>query len=157
MKSSKSIFLIIALAAITLSCSDDNNDVESIYEDLTFSEIGTYTEEMTSENIDNSDNNRIAEGTVMAYRTSDNYLGKLVVVVNDGSNNNGLVFHHATYNDDAQIIFENENVEIRGTFSYSLDDAGDDFRLVNETVSTRHIEPLRGAEFTIVGVDPTFE
>ena len=48
MKSSKSIFLIIALAAITLSCSDDNNDVESIYEDLTFSEIGTYTEEMTS-------------------------------------------------------------------------------------------------------------
>lgn len=157
MKTSKFIFLIIALAAITLSCSDDNNDVDSLYEDLTFSEIGTYTDEMTSENIDNSDDNRIAEGTVMAYRTSDNYLGKLVVVVNDGTNNDGLVIHYTTYNDDAEIIAENENVEVRGTFSYSLDDGGDDFFLSNQTETTREFEPRRGAEFTIVGVDPAFE
>ena len=146
---------VLAIALLATGCGSDTPNVS--YEEVTLNDILEHVLELSEDEIDNSDNNRIPVGTVMVYRTSDNHLGKMVIAGNDEGNDHGLTIHHTTYDSDESVILEAEGETIAGTFSYALDDSDDDFSLRNETDTERNFAPQNGAVFATIGVDPSFE
>ncbi|TVR60751.1 MAG: hypothetical protein EA426_04405 [Spirochaetaceae bacterium] len=138
--------------------------VESQYYALNRSVIVDLEPFMSNDTIDNSDGNRIPVGAVIVYRTGSGMYGKLVVLVSDASNNNGMTIRHETYENDGSILISVEQFTIEGTFSYSLTlgtdqlEAGEgDFWMRNYTATFRLFVPLNGAKFALIGVDPAFE
>lgn len=138
--------------------------VESQYHELSRADIVDLEPFMSNNVIDNSDGNRIPVGAVMVYRTGSGRYGKLVVLVSDGSDNNGMTIRHETYENDGSILISVEQSTIEGTFSYSLTLGTDqlatgegDFWMRNYTASVRSFVPLNGAKFALIGIDPAFE
>lgn len=146
---------VLTVALLATGCGSDGPTVS--YEEIDLEGVLTHIDDLSDAEIDNSDGNRIPVGTVMVYRTSDNHLGKMVVVQNDGSNNNGLTINHVIYDMDESVIAEAEGEQIAGTFSYALDGSADDFWLQNVTETERNVTPQNGAVFATIGMDPTFE
>lgn len=116
------------------------------YASFTASNISPFLVNMSLSPINNSDGSTIPNGTVIIYRTSSGYFGKLEMVSNNGAVS--FMIRYITYNNNGSILKSGVNIIISSSFPYNLDnDAYDDLMNHGVTSTERYFEPENGAIF----------
>jgi hypothetical protein len=125
------------------------------YEDLNRAAIAKRLPDMSGDNIDGSDGNEFTPGTYFVYRTSAGRFGKFLVENFDKADGYKLTISWTTYNTNGSIYTSDTGLVIRGTFDCDLDlgletTVGADFWWVQQTSSTRYLDPQNGALFDLI-------
>lgn len=123
------------------------------YDDAELEDVQALDGSLSGDPIDNSDANRIPQGTVLFYEsTYDDYYGKLVVLQNPAGSDNGMEIKYYVFD-----IQQQEDIVqvVDGTHRLDLDGDGEyDFWLQNVSSTVRYVTPQNGARFHVVGIDP---
>ena len=105
------------------SSTSSNNSESSAFDQLDKNTIDTKFDSLPDERIQISIPSGVLldAGTIIFYKTSEGYLGKMEFLNIDKNDNYKLTVKYVTYNADGSIQRKSSNLEIEGTYNCDLD------------------------------------
>ena len=140
------------------SSSNDANDFELEFEEITHSDIAAMSAQMTDGLITVTDEDGIQtpRGTIIVYSTRNGYYGKLLVQDVDAAENYDKTIDVVTFDEDGSELVNVSGLLIQGTWFADLENGreasvGDerDYFYFRDTETDSFLEPLSGAVFTV--------
>ena len=138
--------------------SNDANDFELEFEEITHSDITAMSAQMTGGLITITDEDGIQtpRGTIIVYSTRNGYYGKLLVQEVDASENYDKTIDVVTFDEDGSEMVNVSGLLIQGTWFADLENGreaslgdGRDYHYNRESETDSYLEPVSGAVFTI--------